>query len=622
MKLLQYSSVRTKFSLGSILLTAAPLGLAAFALTAHPEHGLPRHVVAIGAVLLAALGFVVTRLMTRVGRTELERHVADRTRQLEHEQARFRCIFDAAPVGLSWMLRDHPETRIVNPTHVRITGISAADNRDLNRYREATHPDDRPLQDALHARLLAGEIDHYDVDKRYVHPDGTVRWVTLGVRFQRDPVTDEIQEVNSIADITERRLAERALAEASALLETLMENTPELIYFKDANSRFVHYSKAFTVRFKLSDPKALVGKSDFDLFTREHAQAAFDDEQQIIRSGVPIVGKVEKETYASGITTWAITTKMPWRNSEGRIIGTFGLSKDVTELKNAEAKLAETHRQLVDLSREAGMAEVATGILHNVGNVLNSINVSTTLVSDEIQHSKALRVAKVAELLAEHADDLATFVTTDPHGRVLPQYLHTLAQSIGDEHKRLRGELAAVRKNVDHIKEIVAMQQSYARVAGVTEVVNVCELVNDALRMNTAALEGDGHQVLCDYAVHPVVAVDRYKVVQILVNLIANAKFACEGSEQPHKEVKVRVAQVGQRVHVSVSDNGVGIAPENLTRVFERGFTTRKNGHGFGLHSGAIAAKELGGALTAKSEGVGRGATFTLELPISTSASS
>src|SRR6185369_10378557 len=184
------------------------------------------------------------------------------------------------------------------------------------------------------------------------------------------------------------------------------------------------------------------------------------------------------------------------------------------------------------------------------------------------------------------------------------------------ERDGLLKELTDLRANLDHIKEAVNMQQAYARRCGVLETVTVEELVEDSLRMNTGALTR--HQVVLkrDYRAKPEITVDKHKVLQILVNLIRNAKYACDESGQKDKQVTIRIQATREGgACISVVDNGVGIAPEVMSRLFTHGFTTRKSGHGFGLHSAALAAKELGGSLSAVSEGLGHGAMFQLTLP-------
>jgi signal transduction histidine kinase len=262
------------------------------------------------------------------------------------------------------------------------------------------------------------------------------------------------------------------------------------------------------------------------------------------------------------------------------------------------------------------MAEVATNVLHNVGNVLNSVNVSANLVASRMQKSGAAGLAKVVELLRAHESDLGTFITADARGKHVVRHLENLSEHLTAEQTAAVQELESLRANIDHIKDIVTMQQSYARVAGVREIINVIDLVEDGVRLNAGALARHGVEVLRDFQGQPVANLDKHKVLQILVNLVRNAKYACDESGRSDRRITLRVATLDGRVAISVIDNGVGIATQNLTRIFNHGFTTRAAGHGFGLHSGALAARELGGSLTAHSEGLGLGARFTLELPL------
>jgi signal transduction histidine kinase len=293
------------------------------------------------------------------------------------------------------------------------------------------------------------------------------------------------------------------------------------------------------------------------------------------------------------------------------------LEGEIAERKRMETEVERSHQELLIASRQAGMAEVATSVLHNVGNVLNSVNVSAGVVGEKIRNSKVSNIARVAELIKSHSGDLAHYLDQDPKGRQLPQYLARLAQHLDAEQKVLLGELDSLRKNVEHIKGIVGMQQSYAKVFGAAEAVKPTELVEDALRLNSGALVRHEVRVIREYEPNlPEITVDRHKLLQILVNLICNAKKACDDSVHPEKLLTIRVANGEGFLKICVTDNGVGIPQENLTRIFNHGFTTRKDGHGFGLHSGALAAKEMGGALLVQSDGHGKGASFTVQLPV------
>ncbi len=304
------------------------------------------------------------------------------------------------------------------------------------------------------------------------------------------------------------------------------------------------------------------------------------------------------------------------RQAEELKIANAGLQAQIAERERAEIELEKAHQELLETSRFAGMAEIATNVLHNVGNVLNSVNVSASLVADSVKKSKATGLSRVVTMLKEHEQDLGPFITTDSRGKLLPAYLAQLSECIAAEQKANVEELGSLEKNIDHIKEIVAMQQSYAKVSGVKEIVNIVDLVEDSLRMNAGALNRHGVDVIREYDDVPPLNLDKHKVLQILVNLIRNAKYACDDSGRADKRMTLKVAGGENRIQISIADNGVGIPPENMTRIFSHGFTTRKLGHGFGLHSGALAAKEMGGSLSARSQGEGQGATFTLELPL------
>jgi C4-dicarboxylate-specific signal transduction histidine kinase len=294
---------------------------------------------------------------------------------------------------------------------------------------------------------------------------------------------------------------------------------------------------------------------------------------------------------------------------------TQALETEVEERKRMELENERIHCELLEKSRQAGMAEIATNVLHNVGNVLNSVNVSASLVVDSVKKSKAASLVKVAAMLREHEHDLGTFITSDAKGRQLPVYLGQLSEQLLADQKAAVGELHLLVKNIEHIKEVVTMQQNYARVSGVKEVINIRELVEDGLRINEVSLNRHQVKVIREFENVPPMNIEKHKVLQVLLNLIRNAKFACDESGRKDKQMTMRVANGEGRIKISVADNGIGIPPENLTRIFSHGFTTRKDGHGFGLHSGALAAKEMGGALTVRSDGPGKGATFTLELP-------
>ncbi len=316
-----------------------------------------------------------------------------------------------------------------------------------------------------------------------------------------------------------------------------------------------------------------------------------------------------------GDQRWAQVHSRAILDQRGEVAGHVSTVEDITPRRKAELALEKAHRELVDVSRRAGMAEIATNVLHNVGNVLNSVNISTGLIVESVKKSRTSSLARVVALLQEHADDLGTFIATDARGKHLPAHLAQLSEHLIANQAATVSELDSLRHNVGRIKEIVAMQQRYATFGSVKEVINVVDLVEDSLRLNEGALRNHGVEVTREFGEVPPLNVEKHKVLQILVNVLRNAKYACDDSGRPDKKMTVRVCNGDGGVKISVIDNGVGIPAENLERIFNHGFTTRQGGHGFGLHSAALAAKEMNGSLSVQSDGPGQGAAFTLELP-------
>jgi signal transduction histidine kinase len=279
------------------------------------------------------------------------------------------------------------------------------------------------------------------------------------------------------------------------------------------------------------------------------------------------------------------------------------------------AELEATHRQLVTASHRAGMAEVATGVLHNVGNVLNSVSVSAAAIGDHARHFKVESLRRVAEMLHEREARFAAFFSDDHKLQKIPSFLTQVAKHFAEQQTRMLQEIAQLRKFVSHMDAVVAMQQGFARISGEREPVAVVALVEDALRINASSLAKSGVAVERRFDVEPTLPLDKHKALQVLVNMIRNARQACEEAGRSDARIVLRVSASADDVNITVADNGVGIHPDNLARIFTHGFTTKKNGHGFGLHSSTVAARELGGDLRVHSHGVGCGAEFTLRLP-------
>ncbi|WP_095981652.1 trifunctional serine/threonine-protein kinase/ATP-binding protein/sensor histidine kinase [Melittangium boletus] len=280
-------------------------------------------------------------------------------------------------------------------------------------------------------------------------------------------------------------------------------------------------------------------------------------------------------------------------------------------------ELKEAQARLVDTAREVGMAEVASNVLHNVGNVLTSAVINVEMMRRHVGASRVSRLKQASGLLTEQRDTLADFLTRDPRGRLLPDYLTGLSDELIREQETLMSDVEAMSRSIEHIRAIVEVQQDYAKVSILAVECDLAQLIEDALRVQLASLTRHGIDITRELTVLPKVQVDKHKVLQILINLISNAKNAMDVLPESARKLCVRLTAEGTWARIQVVDNGMGIAPEIRERLFVHGFTTREDGHGFGLHASVLAAKMLGGRLTLDSEGPGKGATATLELPLS-----
>ncbi len=327
------------------------------------------------------------------------------------------------------------------------------------------------------------------------------------------------------------------------------------------------------------------------------------------------IGRLASATERFGQGELDAAVQLEGRDELAQLAACF--NRMARDRKQAEDERQNIHDELVKASRMAGMAEVATGVLHNVGNVLNSVNLSANQIAKTVRKSQSRHLASVTELIQQHTEDLAQFITKDEKGKLLPAVLGEISELLAQEQAQLAKEVLLLTDHVEHIKTIVSMQQGLTKSSGVMEKVSLSAMVKDAVHVSLKGLSRHGIRLVEQYeAQADQVILDKHKVLQILINLIRNAKDAMKGCHDGERVLSLRVHRCDPlRIQVQVTDTGSGIDPENQAKIFTHGFTTKQDGHGFGLHASALAAKELGGSLTAHSDGAGEGATFTLELP-------
>jgi PAS domain S-box-containing protein len=496
----------------------------------------------------------------------------------------------------------------VNSEYRRLFGSNH--ERSIDNWAQSVHPDDR-------ARIEGGWADFCRqprpsrFDYRTAPSEGTVR------NFSEQVVAAVGVSgfVGTITDVTDLVTARDNLREANALFRNTFEEAPVGIAYADRNGNFLRGNRAFCAMLGL-EPGQFASRSIGDVTHPDDVARASAELKRLWGGETDIVDYEKRFTRKDGSIVWVRVTTTLVRDVNATPEYSVEYLRDITARKESANELERVHQQLMSASRQAGMAEVATNVLHNVGNILNSVNISASLVVERVKQSKAPGLSRVAALLQEKGSGLGEFMAKDERGKRIPGYLVTLGEQLMTEQQLALQELASLRENLEHIKDTVAMQQNYAKRCGVIETVEVVDLVEDSLRLNVGAFTRHGVTLQREFSEVPPITVDKHKVLQILVNLVRNAKYACDESGRTDKLVTLRIESAVNGVRICVVDNGVGIAAENMSRLYTHGFTTRQSGHGFGLHSGALAAQELGGSLHAESEGPGCGATFILELPL------
>ena len=504
----------------------------------------------------------------------------------------------------------------VDPSFTHLTGYAAGEAIGSKLSILYGSKTEATVVKSIHQALRRAEAFRGDV--LCYHADGRTAWHVLVVVPRPAGGGMPASAVMALIDVSERKGREEQLKQQEINFLGIFKNAIEGIYQSTAEGRYLQVNLALAMMYGYSSPEALmkqVRDIEHEIYVDPGTRERF---QRLISEADRVRGFEAQVRRRDGRIIWISENARVVRDGNGGIQYYEGFVEEITERKAAEAALQRSQQELIETSRQIGLAEMADGVLHNVGNALNSVNVSAGILADKLAGSKVANLSKVMALLNEHEADLARFLTHDPKGGQLIGYLGKLTEHLLHEQAGLKEEVASLKESVAHATDIIAFQQNSGKNNGRIETVPMAELVEDALRMNANSLARHGIEVVRDFGPDlPPVVVRKHQVLQILVNLIRNAKTACAAAAAPEKRLTLSTSwePTTRRIRIEVRDNGVGIPPENLGRICTHGFTTRKDGHGFGLHSGLRIAKELGGSLSVHSGGLGQGASFTLEIP-------
>ncbi len=580
----------------------------------------------------SAILIVVTVLSLIVATFSLS---TERTR--ERAETRFHALFNSTFQFIALL---KPDGTIIEVNRTALDSVNAKRKDVIGKYFPDTpwwntSPEHRQLiTDGI---ATAAQNQFVRFERQLLLANGETAEIDTSLKPLTNDAGKVVQLLAEGRDITDRIKAEKELARhRDHLAELVEEQTQELresqIRFRDValcsadwiwelnhNEQYVFVSEGVEHILEYK-PDELLGHTPFEYMpdpVSDHYNLKFTetikDRRQFFDLEVWSISKTGKKVCLQ-------TTGKPLFNDEGEFQGYRGVTKDITEKKIAEAKLQATQEELVEASRRAGMSEIATGVLHNVGNVLNSINVSANLVAEQIRKSKVSKLQQAGQLVNDYLDNLADFITNHPQGKHFIPYIIEISQHLAKEQEFVLESLTSLQDNIEHVKQIVRMQQTYAKISGTKEPVSLANIIEDALNMRSSSFSRYNIEVTRKYDDIPDVLTDKHKLMQILVNLVGNAKQAVadrKDLELQQGRITIHLSQPDEKhLSIIIADNGVGIVKENMERIFSHGFTTKEGGHGFGLHSAALAAAELGGSLSAHSDGPNKGAEFELILPL------
>ena len=339
------------------------------------------------------------------------------------------------------------------------------------------------------------------------------------------------------------------------------------------------------------DEHELVGQSPGLIFGEEFAQGSIIE--NLLLQGT--VSGIESSflTSAGRLIPISVSGSM-MQDEQGQFQGLVCVAQDITERKRMEEEKLQLHEQLLETSRQLGMAEVASDVLHNVGNVLNSINVSIGVVADLLKKSMVGDVDRISQLFQKHREDLGHFFSTNPKGKQVPAYLEKLSGQLLEEQRTALAELDRLRENAHHAQQCVASQQDLAKVTGITEPIVVVELLEEAIAANQDLLETTKIEVVREFQEIPLLIIDKRQVLEVMVDVLHNACQAMASVSMKQLIVRAKIIPgPPDSVCLEVQDSGVGIISDDLIKIFGQGSTSKEGTRGMSLHNGALVAKNF-----------------------------
>ena len=518
----------------------------------------------------------------------------------------------------------------LNPAWEKTLGFTIEELKS-KPFIEFVHPDDREATIAEAQKLMTG-VDTISFENRYVCKDGSYKWILWSAT-----VSQAEQLYYAVArDITKRKQTEEALAQEQYLLHTLMDNVPDHIYFKDAKSRFTRISKAHADWFGLSSPYEAVGKTDFDFFSAEHAQQAYEDEQKVMQSGLSLTNKEERETWPDGRETWVSTTKAPLRDKAGKVTGTFGISRDITKRVQLEGMLqkarAELEKQVEE--RTADLMATNESLRHEIAERQRAEELAKLQQQQLIQADKMASLGILVSGVAHEINNPNNFIMLN--AKILSRVwndtvpiLKKYYQENGEfalagvpytnAHEKIGQLISGISEGAERIQKIVQSLRDFSRQdkGELNQQVYINAVVETAIVIVYNLVKKSTNHFSVEYGVNlPTIRGNSQQLEQVIINLITNSCQALP-DEEKHLVISTSYDESSDSIIIKVCDQGVGIPSEDLEHIIEPFFTTKRNigGTGLGLSVSYNIVKNHGGSLNFDSV-YGKKTTATVTLPV------
>jgi len=466
-----------------------------------------------------------------------------------------------------------------------------------------------------------------DVDARLVRKDGDIFDGYVSI-LPVDPERPEKGSIMAIMDITERKQGETVLRESEEKYRLLMETVPDAIVISEfSTGRFLHVNESFSKITSYTREEAL-GKTPLELNLIVNLK---DDRflRTIIKENGEINDFETQYRQKDGTTVDMLVSARLLHYIDEYLDVT--VAKDITGRKQAEneirelnlqlekrviderAKLQSAREEIIRKEHKSELADITSATLHNVKNILNSVKISTESIGEIISSGSINSLRKANDILGEQVENLEEFICNNDKGKKLMHYYLKLGDSFDTEEKESRIHLNRLLAKVDAIEKIVTAQQGYSGKLE-KEIVDITHVVEDALTMLANSIEGYHIQIVKDFSHVTEVRVLKTKLMHILINLIKNAIEAMNEIPADKRVLRISTEQTANGVCLKINDKGCGIQEEDIHKMFRYGFTTKEDGHGFGLASCAAYLEEMDGEISVESEGNGKGSTFTMTL--------